>query len=208
MVRPLGRANGSFSNKQYSGVAVLLFLACLIRPASAGFILDEPITGGRLLVVEDGYVTAEFLGSDAGYFNTLYLDRPGNGDLWVFDKNTSRDQNPVNLGYYTAGTELVFRLDVTNTGLSFFTGDSDRNPDGLAHARATTTSSELGIYFTTVGFEDLLNGGDLDFNDFLFQVSNIVDPPGDLPAVPVPPVAALLGIGLLGLSYFYRRKAA
>ena len=74
MVRPLGRASSRFSNKRFSGVAVLMFLACSIQPVSAEFILDEPITGGRLLVVEDGYVTAEFLGSDAGYFNTLYLE--------------------------------------------------------------------------------------------------------------------------------------
>ena len=43
------------------------------RPAVAGVILDEPILGGSLLVAEDGKVSATLLGSDAGYFNTLFL---------------------------------------------------------------------------------------------------------------------------------------
>lgn len=190
------------SKERCSHFLGVLLVACLIRPVSAAFILDEPILGGRLLVAEDGYVTASFWGSHAGFFNTLYHDRPGIGDLWLFDKNSPLDQGAVDLGYFTAGTELVFRLAVRNTGLSFFTGDADRNPDGLAHARATTTLDSLGHYVTTVGFEDLLYGGDNDFNDFMFQVSNVVDPPG----VPVPSIAALMSIGLLLLGYCSRRQ--
>ncbi|MCW9079233.1 MAG: hypothetical protein OQK74_08670, partial [Gammaproteobacteria bacterium] len=55
------------------------------RPAVAGVILDEPILGGSLLVAEDGNVSVAFLGSDAGYFNTLFL---GDSDDPLFDKNT------------------------------------------------------------------------------------------------------------------------
>ena len=156
-----------------------------------------------MLVANDGYVTAEFLGSDAGYFNSLYLDSPDADARFVFDKETPLNLGPVDLGRFAAGTELIFRLDVRNTGLSFFTGDADRNIDGIAHALATTMLDDAGTYITTVGFEDLRGGGDLDFNDFEFRLTNVIDP------VPVaaPPVPALLAMGLLGLGYQRRRNS-
>ncbi len=55
------------------GIAITLGTS---RPAVAGPILDEPILGGSLLVANDGQVSVTFLGSDAGYFNTL-LPGPG-----------------------------------------------------------------------------------------------------------------------------------
>ncbi len=102
--------------------------------AQAGPILDTPILGGDLLVASDGNVYAEFLGSDAGYFNTLYLD-----DDEIFNKFSPVNGVQVDLGVFSAGTELEFRIDVRNTGLSFFSGDSSRNPDDLAHAQAITS---------------------------------------------------------------------
>ncbi len=157
-------------------------------------ILDTPILGGSLLVVNDGNVHAEFLGSDAGYFNTLYL----NGDE-IFNKYSPVNGNLVDLGVYSAGTELEFWIYVNNTGLSFFSGDSSRNPDGLAHAQAVTTLID-GVYVTTVGFEDLLGGGDQDYNDFMFKLTNVLDPPGAPTAAPEPPVLFLLAAGMLGLA--------
>lgn len=165
------------------------------RSAVAGAILDEPILGGRLLVAKNGEVTAKFLGSDAGYFNTLFLvgsDEP------LFNK-ISPLHSEIILGSFSAGTELVFRLDVRNTGQSFFSGDFLRNPDLLAHAKATTTLEEITqTYVTTVGFEDLLYGGDEDYNDFRFQLTNVVDPP---PTIPAPSALLLLVAGLAGLGY-------
>lgn len=179
----------------------VLFAILAINPVSAGAMLDEPILGGRMLVAEDGYVTAEFLGSDAGYFNTLYLVDPAGGDVYLFDKYSSFDQGPINLGWFEAGVELIFRLDVRNTREQFFTGDMQRNADGLAHAMAVTTLNDAGEYITTVGFEDLLGGGDLDFNDFEFRLTNVIDPL----RVPAPGVPALLCIGLAGLALRRRR---
>ena len=136
------------------------------------------------------------LGSDAGYFNTLFLvdlDAP------LFNKDTNPGSH-IDLGWFRAGTELVFRLYVDDTGESLFTGDAGRNPDRLAHVSATTTLLDE-IYVTTVGFEDLLGGGDLDFNDFEFRLTNVIDPP-----VPAPTVLALLGLGLAGIGYRRRKQ--
>ena len=57
-------------------------------------------------------------------------------------------------------------------------------------------------YVTSVGFEDLLGGGDLDFNDFKIRLTNVIDP---LP-VPAPPILALLGIGCAGIGYRRLRR--
>ncbi len=183
---------------------LLAFISGLLLAGSvhAGPILDTPILGGSLLVAADGAVEARFLGSDAGYFNTLYLvTGSALGTNKIFDKKTPFD-TLVSLGNFDAGTELVFRLFVRNTGLNFFSGDPSRNIDGLPHALAVTTLLQNGSYLTTVGFEDLRGGGDQDYNDFMFSLTNVVDPPAQ---VPEPSVLLLLGCGLAGL-YFQRRK--
>ena len=176
--------------------------------------LDTPIVGGSFIVVSDGNVFAEYLGSQAGYYNTLYFE-----GRKLFSKY-SRPDTPLDLGSFSAGDELTFELFVRQTGTTFHSGGGDTNPDGLAHFRAYSAVDGDG-YLTTVGVEDQLGGGDLDFNDFMFSLTNVIDPP---PAgiqqpeeaedpetiepveVSEPPVLFLLTLGLVGLVA--RRRAA
>ena len=181
---------------------VILTLLLCPGQGNASYILDEPILGGHLFVVETGPVIATFLGSDAGYFNRIFLESPGNGLGEIFNKSSVISAE-VNLGDFLAGTELVFRLHVDNTGLDFYSGEGINNPDGLPHLLATSTfANESGLYFTELGFEDLYGGGDKDYNDFSLSLSNVVDPP----SVPEPLTITLLGLGLAGIGYRRHRS--
>jgi hypothetical protein len=197
------------SNQPRTLLTLTLFSMALLFGATqsnASYVLDEPIVGGHMLVAEDGYVTAQFLGSDAGYFNSLYLESPTDGSIFLFDKSSQHYGAPLVLGWFEANTELTFRLAVRNTGYDFYTGSGEQNVDGLAHAMAITQLVG-GSYLTTIGFEDLYGGGDQDYNDFMFRLTNVVDPPA-LPAaaaVPVPSALALMGLGLAGIGFGRRR---
>ena len=154
-----------------------------------------------MIVAETGDVTAVFRGSNAGYFNSLCLEGPDNTLGVIFDKNTPRGST-FSLDSFEADTELLFRLHVRNTGLDFFTGDAGRNPDGLPHTLALTTfDEESNLFVTIIGFENLYGGGDEDYNDFSFPLTNVIDPP-----LPEPSTVILLGIGLIGVAFADRRR--
>jgi len=181
---------------------LIVVLSALFQTTHAAVILDEPVLGGTMIVATDGNVTATYLGSDAGYFNSLYLDAPGAPARFLFSKWSPVGlTSTIDLGWFVAGTELTFRLDVWNTGKQFFTGAGLVNPDGLPHALAVTRF-DAGLFLTDVGFEDLFGGGDRDYNDFMFRLTNVYDPPG----VPEPGTLALLGLGLAGIGAVRRRR--
>ncbi len=115
---------------------------------------------GRLYATKRN-VTVTVLPADAGYTSTLSLYSPKNVTI-----GTNRDVGKVvDLGQFEVGTELVFGIYVQNTGNTFKTGDSLRNPDVIEHARATPS----GVNLVDVGFEDTLGGGDRDYNDNMYR---------------------------------------
>lgn len=163
------------------------------------------IVGGNLIVQNQGDVYVTFKGSDAGYTSTLSFE---GRDLF---SNRDTAGMTVNLGNFAAGTALNFQLLVHDTGNTFSTGMGALNPDGIAHTLVT----DLGNGTTQVGWEDLLGGGDRDYNDLVFDFSNTTtegdeipgsEDPGKLIANPEPSTMILFGSGLLGLGAWRLRK--
>jgi hypothetical protein len=175
------------------------------------------ILGGSAVVTSNGNVIATFVGQSAGFDSNLDVVA---GDLTTslfgpfFHNHLTIPGTTIDLGFYTAGTELIFRLNVLTTGDKFFSGPASRNPDGVAHAKVDDT---IVAGSTQVAFEDIFGGGDRDYNDNVFSFSN-VRVTATPPAIPVTPVTppqvaepgtlALFGLSLVGLGFARRRKAA
>lgn len=141
-------------------------------------------------------------GGGAGNSNTLYL---GNMDpvIALFNNHTALVGDTFDVGMFAAGTELAFSIasqagDHTDF---WFTGPASRNADNFAHARVTTDGANVVL----VEFEDLAGGGDQNFNDMVFQVSNAAVLPAP---VPEPETYALMLAGLGLVAWGARRRAS
>ena len=129
-----------------------------------------PTFFGGQLYYTGGDVTVDVLHNDTVYDEVLQL-RSALGILDVADGSlvgsrvTLTMQQLANMGI-GVGDELQFGIHVRNTGYDFMVGPGERNADGLDHAYVRTGRNN--IY---VGFEDLLHGGDRDYNDTIYRFS-------------------------------------
>lgn len=107
-----------------------------------------------------------------------------------------REGDFVDIGVGGNGWQLDFFLisngfrlwrdsNQTNTNLGWLWNDKSKNSDGLQHVVAFALPDSPYIL---VGFEDILGGGDLDYNDALFvvdvgieNVDVLTDNPASLP---------------------------
>ncbi|HWI50889.1 MAG TPA: hypothetical protein VNT01_01945, partial [Symbiobacteriaceae bacterium] len=171
----------------------LLVLLLLVPFASFPVPAQAAVIGGQLYGT-GGDITVEILPADAGFTSALYLYSP------VFRLiGTNREVGKVvTLTGIAAGEELVFGIQVHDTGDIFKMGPGSRNIDGRAHA-AVTQIAERAF---DVGFEDMAFTGDWDYNDNMFRFTGAlapVPPPVDnVPPVTVHgPLPAANGYGWL-----------
>ena len=179
-------------------LAILAGLSLTVSAAQA-----QTVAGGSLFVTTSGDVMATYLGNSASYDDYLFLDSPPNTLGQIFFNHGDPVGTVKDLGYFTAGTELIFRLHVATTGNDFYSGDPSRNPDDHAHALVTYGYTPTT---TRVDFEDLL-GGPYDYNDLSFTFTNVQQA-----AVPEASTTAsfglLLALGLGGMVVAKRRKTS
>jgi hypothetical protein len=163
------------------------------------------VIGGAVIVQGTEDVIATYRGNTANFSDDLYLFSPDGfyASHIIFNNHASPVGSSVNLGSFTAGTELIFRLHVNNTNEDWYTGDPLRNNDGKAHARVTDNWLPGE---TLVEFEDLRgippdNNG--PYNDLIFSFTNTAT---TIPQVPEPGTYALFAAGIVMLLGLQRRR--
>lgn len=162
---------------------------------------DLKASSESIFVATSGEVILTFISKTAKYSNNLFL--VGSSDS-ILNNQTAVSGQQFSLGSFQAGTELAFKIIVNETGRTFFNGIAANNVDNVLHAAYST---QLGKP-VMVGFEDLYQGGDKDFDDLVFSLSNVVIGAIPVAAVPEPETYAMLLAGLFTIGALKRRKAA
>lgn len=110
----------------------------------------------------------------------------------------------VDLGKFEAGTALDFFLIANGAagGKDVWTASASRNWDGLDHLVAFALPSSP---YLILAFEDMIKGGDNDYNDVIFAVDIGAINVQRLLSTPEPATWALL-LGLGGVAIFWRRR--
>jgi Domain of unknown function (DUF4114) len=162
--------SGRFPLRRRVHVGLVAVAAALVLAAPAQ---AQGVIGGQLLAT-GGTVDIVVQPATAVFTSRLFLLRP-DGTRENISLNTDVGRH-VTVGPFPAGRELVFGITVLH-GPTYFIGPASRNPDGIAHAQVT----QIGERTFVVGFEDVFDGGDRDYDDNVFQFT------GNLAPKPAPP---------------------
>jgi len=196
----------------------------------------QRLDANNLFLKHDHEMRVWFINEGAGYKNQLAYEATKGDDYqkgMIFDdvscttgcqlsngKNAPLDIGDfVDLGLIEGGTQLNFLLKADGANGSktrngdVYGADESLNSDGLQHLMAFEVNAG-GREYLMMGFEDLRNGGDLDYNDAVFVVDfgegNLTNKPGKPKfAKKVPEasnMAAILGVTGAGLMLRRRRR--
>lgn len=159
----------STSSKRLAAVAAATFsmLACTASASAQA----PPAGLGDQLFSTGGDITVEVRPATAGLVSKLRLY---NADGSFEEIATNREVGKkVTLPARPVGEELLFGIEVQDAAKHVYQlGPGTRNPDNIAHARVQNTGERQ----FDVGFEDLFNGGDRDYDDNVFRFSGGLAP--------------------------------
>ena len=178
----------------------------------------------KLKLKTDSDVRVYFVGEGASYANTLGFTTDGSGRVdsktaqLIFPNASTGEKltksEPVQAGDYVdlgkikGGSALDFFViaNGANGGKTTFSTQRSENPDGINHVVSFAYTMKDSPYLI-LGFEDLLGGGDRDFNDVLFAVDIGAVNVAALTATPEPATMASMG-AFLALGWVLRRRQA
>ncbi len=181
-----------------------LVLACALSLSAAVSVAEEtPFIGASNPSISSLYAatTAEviltFLSKQA-FFSTdvSVLGSP----TALFNNQTAVAGTTYSLGSFQKGAEIVFSFFVNNTGDTFLSGAANNNADKTAHTAYQQEGNSV-----LVGFEDIVLGGDKDYNDVVLSVSNASILP--ILEIPEPEIVSMLATGLILLGFSSRKKS-
>jgi hypothetical protein len=174
-----------------------------------------PLDPATLQISTTKPLRAYFLSEGADYKNTMGFNATGvgtsSGNPQTYIANASAPPlhagDFVDLGTMPVGSVMDFYVIANgyNGGKNVFTTVASANPDKLAHViglnyAVNAYQSDSG--YLILGFEDLLNGGDKDYNDVMIAIEGLAV------ATPEPALWLTLGtFGMLGLLARRRKQA-
>jgi hypothetical protein len=139
-------------------------------------------TDPNLHLIAEGDVSLTFIDEGAGFKNSFgyfTYDDAGNilSEVTIFSNasetgggGTLNVGDTVDLGTFAEGTNIGFWLtaDGYNGGSNTYYSIDSMNPDGLRHIAILEDPETQQLI---IGFEDLYNLGDQDYNDIVFTVN-------------------------------------
>ncbi len=180
----------------------------------------------KFTAVGTGDVVAYYVGATAGYTNTISLlvngiDK-GIAGLVNHDFNGVKESKygqSLNFGSVKKGDSLVFKLNANLTAgagaHTLFSDPSLNTQDKLNHIYSSAYAGDVTLKDgafglipkgTYVGFEDLIGGGDLDYDDEQFVFTNIGVNVPTVAKTPIPGAVWLFGTGIAGLIGLGRKR--
>jgi hypothetical protein len=140
-----------------------------------------------------------FPGPASGVYNGDFADSSVN---ILFDLVNGTAKNLTTNVVSNVGSQFGFYLDSSYyTGGGLFYSQTDLNTDGVDHFKIYNTLLGTGFLSANVvvAAEDLFGGGDFDYNDMIAGAT-------DVTPVPEPGTVMLLGMGLLGMAVYGKRR--